>query len=231
MRRVCLFLLIIIFTNTIYNSEIFKISSGPPDHPTVIITSSIIEEAYNRLGLKTKFNYTSWVRSLEIANSGESDAELCRKADINKKYPNLIMIEVPLTFIRMVIFSKQQELDITSWENLSDYRISYLRGIKRIEEKTIGFNVYPMNKLEDAFKLLENNRVDVVIVDYFNGLKTIKSMGLENIYALEDTLEKNPLYHYLHKNHENLLPKLEKILLDMTEDGTIDKITKKILDN
>lgn len=231
MREVFLLLLLYIISINIFTNDIIKISTGPADHQTVIITSSIIKEAYNRLNIKIEFNYTSWPRSLEITNNGESDAELCRKANINKKFPNLIMVNAPLLNLSLVAFSKKQELDIKTWEDLSNYRIAFLRGIQRIEEKTKGYNAYPMNKLEDAFKLLANNRVDVVIVDHFNGLKTLKHMGLEKIYALENPLETTLLYHYLHVKHEKLLPCLEEILIKMTEDGTIKSITKKIIEN
>lgn len=222
--RVIIFIFGFLFIFNLNSSEKIKISTGPVNHPTVRITTSIIKEAYSRLDIKTEFIYSSWGRSLEISNNGESDAELCRKAKMNKKYPNLVMVKIPLINLSIMAFSKNQKLEIKSWENLSEYRITFLRGIKRIEEKTAGYNTHPMNKLEDSFRLLENNRVDIVVVDHFNGLKTIKKMGLENIYALDEPLEESSLYHYLHIKHEKLLPKLEEILLEMTQDGTIDKI-------
>lgn len=230
LRRVILIYSLLVLFN-LNSLERIKITTGPADHLTVIITSSIIEEAYNRLNIIADFNYTSWARSLEIVNSGDSDAELCRQAKMNIKYPNLVMVKVPLIDINLAVFSKDKNIDIEDWEDLSKCSIAYLRGIKRIEEMTKDFNTYPMNKLEDAFKLLINNRVDVVIVDYFNGLKTLNKMGLEDIFALKGTLEKKPLYHYLHKKNEDLLPELEKILLEMSKDGTIEDITNKILEN
>ena len=67
--------------------------------------SATIQSAYRKLGFSTKLVNYPWRRSLVMANEGQIDAELARIPGLSKRYPNLIMVPVPLEKVDVVLAS------------------------------------------------------------------------------------------------------------------------------
>ena len=221
---------ICIFTTSLEAQETMVISTFPDDDaPLVIIAERVIRDAYTRLGIEVEIQYLPGERAIHSANYGKTDGELFRVAEINQTYSNLLMVPVPISYVEIVVFTKNVNFPVEGWESLRPYRIGFQQGMKLIEAKTKGMKVSTTNSSELTFKLLKLNRFDIAVEPRKSGLYFVKNLHLSDITILEPPLERIPTYHYLNKKHQDLLPKLENILRQMEQEGTIQKINDEVI--
>lgn len=226
------FCIILQLLNSFFSHSTDKIviaSFGAPNEPTNLIAKYILREAYKQLDIDLQLENLPGLRALKSANDGETDGSLIRIKGIDKEYPNLHIIPLSFVSVDFVVFTKKRPFKISGWESLKKYTISYLRGTKIIETKTKGMKSQPVNSLESAFSMLTRGRADIVVETHYMGLITLNKLKLKNIKVLEPPLEIIPLYHYLNKKHQALIPQLNDILKNMKKTGKIDKLTKKAL--
>lgn len=220
-------LVAITFAQLSFAREKLVFSSGS-NHPMIPISSAILSEAYGRLGIKIEKIEAPVERSLRMANRGTTDGELFRGNISGTLYANLIQVPVVLAFGEVVVFTKNVVFEVTSWESVRPYKIGFRIGIKEVEQNTAGMDVEPVSTNEQIFQKIAAGRNDIGIIPRRPGLLTLKKMGIEGIRILEPPLQRDKLYHYLHKKHKTLLPEITSILKDMETKGLIKKIRETI---
>jgi polar amino acid transport system substrate-binding protein len=169
--------------------------------------------AYKYLNIKVEFIELPSVRSLWVANNGMVDGIESKIAGIDKIYPNLLMIKVPTKFSSLFVCTKKANVEVNGWESLRAYRIAYLRGIKIIEEKLQGFQIEGVTTIQQAFMMLDHDRVDVLIADIYQTIEILPNYP--SIKMLSPAIDSFPVYHYVHKKHADLVPKLEIIFEEL----------------
>ncbi len=190
---------------------------------------AILEKAYNKIGEDVSFKLLPGERAISDSNDGVTDGEAHRVNNIQKKYPNLLKIPTSYITAENVVFSKSLSIHITGYESLKPYRIGFNIGLKIAEESTKGFPYLNLvTKEEQAFLMLNSNRVDLVIAERFSGLRHLKILGLKEIKILDDPVNKVQLFHYVHKKNRSIVPKLDSAFQTMLKDGTIEKILKEM---
>jgi polar amino acid transport system substrate-binding protein len=198
--------------------------------PTSQLVAKVILEAYRRLGMEAFIVSMPAERSLVSANAGETDGELYRRAGIEKNYPNLLMVPVPVASYEVVAFaSTSSTLSIHNWASLPPWRMAFVKGIKVIEENTAGMQTVPVATLQQAFGMLDKGRVDLVLANRISGLATLRSMKLAGIEPRSLPLAAFPVYHYLHVSREALLPRLSQVLQDMARERWMQRAQDEVL--
>jgi polar amino acid transport system substrate-binding protein len=198
--------------------------SGLPNK--LSLSEKVLEHAYKRLNIKMSIVYLPAARTLWSANNGSVDGEVSRLAGLEKIYPNLLMVKMPITVISPCVYTKEgTSFTVNGWQSLKPYRIAYLRGVKFVENNLQGLSAEGVSTLEQAFMMLEHNRVDVVIADVNQSINILPKYP--DIKMLSPAVDSFPVYHYLHKKHTDLVPKLEAVLQQMTDDKTIERITSE----
>jgi len=230
-RILVFFALITIAYSSSVNAEQKLVFSGIKDSVNSDISFLVLKEAYNKLGFSVEYRPLPGERALRTANAGEVDGEIFRIRNIEKKYKNLIPIPTPINVLEGVVFSKNPNLKIKSWEQLADMNIGIQVGIKFAERATKNMSRITVDSNEQLFKMLDSNRVDVAIVALTNGLKSIIDLKLAGIHATSPPIEQFPLYHYLHKKNKALVARVNKIIQDMEKSGRIKQIRNIILKN
>lgn len=173
----------------------------------------IIREAYRRLGIQIKVIPLQAEQALDMSNSGVYDGELFRVANIHKQYPNLRMVPAVILYNEDVVFAKNSlTFVVDGYESLRPYRIGIVKGVKNAEIGTAGMNREVVTTYKNLFLLLKAGRIDVAFCTREKGIKFIKELNIKHINMLEPPLSREKLYHYLHKRHEHLLPKVTKVL-------------------
>jgi len=187
-------------------------------------------EAFKRIGKNVKILHKPSKRSLKDTNEGRGDAEYIRVEGLSKIYPNIIQVPVNIIDLEYVAFSKRDDIKIENWNSLTQYHVGILRGWK-ILEKNIKKNDkrYSFNEPKHMFKLLANNRLDLVVYGRYLGNSIIKEMGYNNLSILSPPLAVKPHYLYLHKKHKKLVPRLVKSIKSIKKDGTYQKLKNKYL--
>ena len=77
--------------------------------------------------------------------------------------------------------------------------------------------------------MLDKDRVDVIISPRVVGLFQLNKLALTNIHAIDPPIVRLNQYHYLHKRHAILAPRLETVLKEMKESGEIEAIRSRFV--
>lgn len=199
-----------------------------PD-PATTIAEQVMAEAYRRLGLGLEVHRLPGERALLSANDGKLDGELYRKVGMEKMYPHLVIVPVPLLTYEVVVFTRGTRFVVNGWESLRPFNIGFVRGIKIIEQNTQGMTIEPVATMQQAFQKMELGRTDLVVANRASGQAVVKALQLEDVSTLSPPLASFPVFHYLHRKHESLLPKLTAVLKQMQKDQSIEKIQKTVM--
>ena len=188
------------------------------------IGEDILEEAYRRIGIKVKFIHYPSERALIQSNSGYIDGEMYRINGLDETYKNLI--KVPTSYLSAVhfVYSKDPQIKVNGYTSLKSKSIAFRRGLKAVEKNTVDFKRTQVTSPEQAFFMLENGRVDIVIEEELTSTSIIKKNKLENIKRLYPAISEDKLFHYLNKKHKHLVPEIDRVLKTMLLDGTIEKL-------
>lgn len=185
--------------------------------------------AYAKLGIDTESKQLPAARSLFMADSGQTDGEVNRTADIETEHPNLVRIEVPVNWLEAVALScnKTVKADLDS---ISRMRVGIKIGNLYAERLTQ--KMPAVVKLADETRLLDlllANRLDVLIINRTLAL-SLKREPRYNCLTINDPpLLSVPLYHYLHKRHADIVPDITRVLREMHDSGESKAIRERIL--
>jgi polar amino acid transport system substrate-binding protein len=185
----------------------------------------ILREAYARLGYEIELLGYPAERALLMANTGLVDGEAGRVSVVEKAYSNLIRVPTPLYLNRIAILTTGAEIDpARGWGQFSDCRTCIRNGYKFLESKVGGENIHVVSSYEKMIQLLKNDRVDVGLAEFFDILPTLGKVGMGNVRVLCEPMASNPMYHYLHKRHADLVPRIDAVLRDMVAEGRLKAI-------
>ncbi|WP_255755752.1 ABC transporter substrate-binding protein [Massilia sp. erpn] len=197
--------------------------------PTAAIAEQVLYEAYRRLGISLEVVRLPAERALVSANDGVTDGELCRKIGIEQDYPNLLIVPVPLLVVEIVVITLGAAFAVHGWESLRPLRIGSIRGIKVVEQNTQGMHIEFVGTMGQAMQKMAVGRTDVVVGTRSSALQTARELKLNDIHILAPPLETFPVFHYLHKKHEALIPELSAVLQRMRKERAMERIQKAVL--
>ena len=195
-----------------------------------VISERVLQEAFGQMGIEITLEPFPAKRALIHANDGKTDGELHRVPGIETKYPNLIMVQVPINRVEGIVYTKNVGFRVNGWQSIKPYCVGVRRGIIYSDKGTQGMDRLFTNSYEELFEILESERVDVIVLTRENGLDLGKRLSLPAIKALEPPVEILPLHVYLHKKNKHLIPQLTMILQKMEKEGKIKKIRELYLE-
>jgi polar amino acid transport system substrate-binding protein len=184
----------------------------------------IVRQAFDRIGKNVFITHLPAERSLLNASMGINDGDLIRVEGLQKHYPDLIKVNEKLIDFEFVAFSKDSQIHIDGWHDLSRHSVGIVRGWKILEEKAAHALLTQVDSLALLFTLLEKGRADVVIYERLAGEYAMRSMTIAGVYLTATPLEIQPMYLYLHRAHSDLVDPLVSALKEMKQDGTYQRI-------
>jgi polar amino acid transport system substrate-binding protein len=197
--------------------------------PSIIIP--ILTEAFRLNGIEFSSEYNPSLRSLMLSDSGEFDGELHRVFDFqdisNNKYPNLLRVDTHLVSVWQSFYTNIKGISVETIQDLSPYRVSYYRGRQNVQKLLEGIipesQISQVSTDEQAFKMLNSGRIDIVISESRQGNSIIEKNHYSDIYEIKK-IDEIRICTYLHKKHSLLVPLLNETLLEMKRNGTFDRI-------
>lgn len=205
------------------------ISTLVGNDPATSTAEQVMAEAYRRIGRVLVLHKLPGERSLVMANDGGMDGELYRKLGMERQYPNLVILPLPLLTYEIVVFSRGTDFVVSGWESLRPFTTGYVRGIKIVQENTTGMKTEAVPTMEQAFQKLTMGRTDVVVGNRASGMAVIEALKLDDVRVLTPSLAAFPVYHYVHKKHIAMVPALLAALQSMKADKTIEKLQKTVM--
>jgi polar amino acid transport system substrate-binding protein len=188
----------------------------------------VLEAAYGRMGIEVAGKKLPAARSLALADKGELDGEVNRIAAIERDYPDLIRVDVPINSVEGVVVTNGRTLENTNLETLRTMRVGIKIGNKYAELLTEGFP--ELTRMPDENKLMQlllAGRLDALLVDRPWALTQVRSPDGDRLRINEPPLAVIPLYHYLHARHAGLVPGITAELRAMRDSGEIDRIQRE----
>ncbi len=185
----------------------------------------VITEAFKRIGIGINIQRLPVERSLTEANSGKADGEFVRIKGIDKLYPNMLLVPEEILQFEFVAFSRKHDIKLTNWQSLQPYNVGIVIGWKILEKNII--NVKSRTDLRNTellFKHLKRGRIDIAVYSKLLGMEVIQNLGFKDIHYHTPPLASHPMFLYMHKKHQALIPKLVEAIATMKQDGTFNKI-------
>ena len=124
----------------------------------------------------------------------------------------------------IMVFTKSPTPKIRKWQDLKSLTIGLRLGAKFAEYNTKGMKVISAATNQMVFRMLDRNRVDVVVNTALEGTIMIRKLGLKGISLVHPPLVTLNLFHYLHKDHEGLLRRITAVLKAMKRERRIHVI-------
>lgn len=219
------------FSHESKNIIILNVAGSPPvnDKNMTGFMDLITAEAFKRIGVILKTVSLPAERGLLNANHHKIDGEMGRIKNIHKTYKNLVPVQEKIMDWEFMAIGSSEIDTKNGWQSLAGKRVGIINGWKILERKVTPIaNVTKVKSVDALFRLLQNNRVDIVIYEHWAGEKLIKDLSLKAKVHFPPLATKE-LFIYLHKEHAHLADKLAAALKNMKSDGTYKKIKEKTL--
>jgi hypothetical protein len=204
---------------------------GRNEGPLSLLTDSsvaVMQSAYDRVGVKVRFERYPLRRSLSMANAGDLDGDTMRIADVGELYPNLIRIDVPINHVEITAYARAPcPPALSGWDALHGRRVAYERGVLVIERRRQGIESVQAQSEPELFRLLASGAAEIALGTGQDTDIVLRRSGEKGLCRIDGALERVPLYHYLHQRHAALAQRLKAELQAMQKRGEIDAILKR----
>lgn len=215
------------------NPELF-VDSNPlllTSNPSSNIIDILTKDVLKRIGYDVKTNVLPVERALNNVNQGIDDAMiLCRNNKL-ENYPNLRQVPEKIIDLQLTAFTTLTRLNIQNWNDLNNFNVGIVSGLKPLELHLTGHaRLVKVKEPAQLFQLLKDKRVDYVIFTYWNGMEYIHSLGLQDqVHAIDQPLVTYPMYLYLNKKHEAMIPQLVDTIRLIKEEGHYQQMFEELL--
>jgi len=187
--------------------------------------SLLANEMFSRAGRNVQIVKLPGERALLNANAGIDDGELFRVGGMEKKYPNLVKVPEAMMTFDFVAFTKPEKaFPVMDWTSLEPYIVGIINGWKIYETNVTGVaERKEVRDMELLFKLLKNDRADVVMADRWQGMYISKRLSI-SADVVEPPFATRKMFMYLHKKHARLVSKLASALVAIKQDGAYSRM-------
>lgn len=226
MKALLFFISVVVMSSACHGKQTFVVT-GPEGHHLLPLAESILHELYQPLNIDISVLPVPSARSLRYVNDGNADAEIARVAGIEKQFEQLVPVPVPLLTLYLNAVARNDDISIERMQHARGGRVAIRLGSKYVEQYTASWKVLQVDSIEQQLNLLMNKRVDYALVEGIKPELDLAKLGAGPLYQM--TLEIVPMYHYLHKKHQHLLPELTKRMQLLHDNGRVNQLIEKFL--
>lgn len=186
----------------------------------------VLTQIYDNIGIHITIRPLPGKRAQYVANSGMKDGEIMRIWSYGAENQNTVRVPTPYYYLETMPFVlKNSDIVILNKEDLANYRLAKIRGVKHTNNITQGHsNTSDISSTEHMFRLLNSGKVDVVLTNTIDGNLALARLGLNNVITMKKPLARLPLYHYIHKNHHDLIPIIDIEIQRMKLNGELAQL-------
>lgn len=196
--------------------------ASTPERPG--FAEELVREALRRIEHRLQVVPLPAERALIHANAGIEDGDMYRTSGFEQEYPNLVRVPESLGTQDFVAFSLSNAIRVQQWNDLAPHSVAYVTGHKIVERRLQQFaGAQSVRDNAALFGLLANQRAEVVLTNRWGGYAAARSAGLQ-VRVHEPPLLRVPMYVYLHRRHETLVPRLSAAIAEVHRDGTWQRL-------
>lgn len=178
----------------------------------------LLREAYAAIGVQFSVLYLTPNRSIQEVESGAADCELLRIRQVGDHFTEIVRVEIPVISLPIYAYTNDPQLAGLALHEMGRYRVGYVDGALFAKRMTAKLpDVTPVESPDMLFKMLEVDRLDIVIAAENPGDTVMKTVGNGLIYKGAKQLRSVEFYHYLNRRHRALVPRIEWLLTELKE--------------
>jgi len=176
-----------------------------------------VKVVYERAGLSVEFVPLPHKRSLQHANEGLIDAEVGRIPNVERKYLNLRRVNVNLINLTGAAYVATPTIEKYSDDLLDTEQVGIVLGVQWCQKKMQDRPSTKLTTYDALFEMLLLNRVNLVLATTASAESVLynSTQDWKGIRRLEPPIFTAPIYHYVHKKNEHLIPLLEQTIRDL----------------
>lgn len=206
-------------SNSLPNKKL--IISTIENHPLVPFATSIMRQAYKKLGYDIEIWALPAARALYMSSNGKVDTELGRVNGLDKKHKNLIQINPAIVSFKAALISKNYDVNMFAAQNNANATIVLMRGMPYADKLVENRQKIEVNNIEQVIKILDSNRANYALIDgNYLSLPSYKNK-LASYHSIDIDETKQAVHHYIHQKNSGLAPALEKVLTEMQQQGLL----------
>jgi len=208
------------------------------------IFKDIMVEAFKRMHIPLKYQLYAWKRAQQHVKDKQADGMVTVPTPERLKFlkpSDTIIIAKERIFARKDNPKIKQIMKIKSINEFKNYKVVDYIGAGWAQDHYKNLkNVIWVPKNTNALLMVANKRADIYLSDEFIGVNTIKKLikqypqykeNLKKLIICPHVFAKLNFSLLIRKDSKfvNIIPKFNKVLKEMKEDGTYNKILKKYL--
>ncbi len=202
-----------------------SVTLSVPDHEALSETGMrIVTEMYRRIGYQVRESHLPVRRSLRDSDSGDSDGEAMRAAELEKRFPDLIRVPEPLIEQDIVAFTAGHPAFLArGWDDLAGHSICARMGILLVEDKLSGLPGVRVSLAEESsqvFRMLKAGRCDYAVLPRSAWIEA-QEAGITGLAEASPVLTHFTAYHYVNRRRAMLVPSLAAVLRRLRAEGFV----------
>jgi len=188
----------------------------------------VLPQVYKSLGIDITIVPMPGKRAQYEATSGNIDGEIMRIFTYGLENPTTHRVPTPYYYLETMAFIKKGSgVKISNKNDLSRYVIAKVRGVKHTNNITKGLtNTYDLNTTKQLMRFVATGRADVALTNTVDGLMALKELEIDNVIPIDNPLAILDLFHYIHEDHKDLIPRIDEKIKEMKASGELAKMIK-----
>ncbi len=223
-----IFFLITLSTTADAEKFVFSAIDKLPDQAVGII---VITEIYRQIGHDLNVLLMPGLRAQQSANSGAVNGEVMRIFAYGEQTPNVVRVPTSFYSVKTVAYKlKGNDINVQTKEDLIHYKSVIVRGVRHTEKITRAIdrqNVHFTDSPEAMMRFIQAGRAQLALTNPLEGMLLVKNFGFTDLELIGPTLAYEPLYHYVHKDHVELVPLINQKLQELKASGELDILVRK----
>ncbi|MBS3798257.1 transporter substrate-binding domain-containing protein [Pseudoalteromonas sp. BDTF-M6] len=196
----------------------------PMDTAQARFVIDLMSHAYAQLGYELEIIDFDHPLALAAADKGELDGQLGRIANIESRYENLLRVDFPLFKFELFMLTRCHYCSLQELSRVA-IRNGYPVTEQYLHSNNFNGQIIKLESVAAQLNLLAQNQVDAVVLLDFH-----LQQGFH--YRAEQPFARHHLqdyysYHYVHKRHEDKIPKLLAVLQGLEASGVVAQLRKK----
>ena len=199
------------------------------DIPSTQLAIQVLSAAYEKLGIRMETSTLPSRRALLMADRGQVDGDLFRMEEIASQYPNLTQVPYPLMRGRLLGIVAPPHADHLPKVDDRPLLVAVRRGVlvAEITAKRLGMTPVLANSYQQMKSLLDQGRVDLMLVSDIEGLSPSNNSEWRDLVILSEPVTQFSLFHYLNRHHSYLATPLAEALRELDRSGEKERLIEK----
>ena len=186
---------------------------------------AVLQRAYDKLGIILKATPMPLRRALQMANAGKVDGDLMRTQATLLEEEQLIMVRVPVVHLVMAVYKRGHCPARIGVDELRGQRVAYVRGTRVLEQLIPTTSAqFGTVSARDSLRHLQRRIAEYMVSEEVEADAVLAGKGFDTICKVQEPLLVTDLFHSLHKRHAELVPRLERVLKEMSASGETAQI-------